>query len=159
MSRGVGMSGDGWVGMSRAWVPNPHTSDLKEGAGYPPWDTRGYGWQTECFLVTAHKQSLGQGNIFAPVCHSVHRGEYLTPPWDLEQTPPRDQIHQPLPGTRCTPPGPATPPRTRYTHPPRTRYTPLTRYTPGTRYTPPMQRLGDTVNTRAVRILLECILV
>ena len=28
----------------------------------------------ECFLVTAHKRSLGQGYIFAPVCHSVHRG-------------------------------------------------------------------------------------
>ena len=25
-------------------------------------------------IITAHKQSLGQGNIFAPVCHSVHRG-------------------------------------------------------------------------------------
>ena len=25
-------------------------------------------------LVTARKRSLGQGNIFAPVCHSVHRG-------------------------------------------------------------------------------------
>ena len=24
-------------------------------------------------LVTAGKRSLGQGNIFAPVCHSVHR--------------------------------------------------------------------------------------
>ena len=25
-------------------------------------------------IVTAHKRSLGQGNIFTPVCHSVHRG-------------------------------------------------------------------------------------
>ena len=25
-------------------------------------------------LITAHKRSLGQGNIFTPVCHSVHRG-------------------------------------------------------------------------------------
>ena len=25
-------------------------------------------------IITARKQSLGQGNIFAPVCHSVHRG-------------------------------------------------------------------------------------
>ena len=29
----------------------------------------------ECFLVTACKQSLGQGNVFTPVCHSVHRRE------------------------------------------------------------------------------------
>ena len=25
-------------------------------------------------IFTARKRSLGQGNIFAPVCHSVHRG-------------------------------------------------------------------------------------
>ena len=25
-------------------------------------------------VVTARKRSLGQGNIFTPVCHSVHRG-------------------------------------------------------------------------------------
>ena len=24
-------------------------------------------------LITAHKRSLGQGNVFTPVCHSVHR--------------------------------------------------------------------------------------
>ena len=24
-------------------------------------------------LITARKRSFGQGNIFAPVCHSVHR--------------------------------------------------------------------------------------
>ena len=95
-----------------------------------------------------------------------------TPPWTRY-----------TPRTRYTPPGPGTPPRTRYT-PPGTRYTPRrTRYTPrdqvhpprpgtpllgpgtppdqvhppGTRYTPPDQ--GDTVYVRAVRILLECILV
>ena len=28
----------------------------------------------ECILVTARKRSLGQGNIFTPVCHSVHGG-------------------------------------------------------------------------------------
>ena len=25
-------------------------------------------------MITARKRSLGQGNIFTPVCHSVHRG-------------------------------------------------------------------------------------
>ena len=29
----------------------------------------------EYFLVTVHKQSLEQGNIFTSMCHSVHRGE------------------------------------------------------------------------------------
>ena len=27
------------------------------------------------YYFTARKRSLGQGNIFAPVCHSVHRGD------------------------------------------------------------------------------------
>ena len=27
-----------------------------------------------CIIFTARKRSLGQGNIFTPVCHSVHRG-------------------------------------------------------------------------------------
>ena len=31
----------------------------------------------EQVIFTARKRSLGQGNIFAPVCHSVHKGEYL----------------------------------------------------------------------------------
>ena len=26
------------------------------------------------FVITVHKRSLGQGNVFTPVCHSVHRG-------------------------------------------------------------------------------------
>ena len=28
----------------------------------------------ENYIITARKRSLGQGNIFTPVCHSVHRG-------------------------------------------------------------------------------------
>ena len=52
-------------------------------------------------LITARKRSLGQVIFFAPVCHSVHRGEYLgryprwagTPPW--AGAPPR-QVHPPL---------------------------------------------------------------
>ena len=33
-------------------------------------------------FTTARKRSLGQGNVFTPVCHSVHRGKgvCLTPP-------------------------------------------------------------------------------
>ena len=54
--------------------------------------------------------------------------------------------------------GEQVPPGTRYT--PCTSCTPWTRYTPlGTRYTPEQYMLGDTGNKRAVRILLECILV
>ena len=66
-------------------------------------------------IITACKRSLGQGNSFTPVCHSVHGGggEYLG------------------------------------------RYTPR----PGTPLPPEQCMLGNTGNKRAVRILLECILV
>ena len=33
-------------------------------------------------IFTARKRSLGQGNIFAPVCHSVHKGVCLSACWD-----------------------------------------------------------------------------
>ena len=83
-------------------------------------------------------------------------------------TPPLDQVHPPR--TRCTPLGPSTPPLTRYT--PQDQVHPQTRpgttpgpgtphpdqvHPPGT--PPPQSMLADTVNARAVRILLECNLV
>ena len=71
-------------------------------------------------FITARKRSLGQGNIFAPVCHSVHRGEYLTPPGSRHTS--QDQVHPP--GSRH-PLGPGKPPRA---DPPRTRYTPQSRH-------------------------------
>ena len=85
------------------------------------------------------QQSCGQGNIFTPVCHSVHRGVSAS-------------VHAgiPSPGSRHpplgadTPPGTDTSPQSR--HPPRSRH-------------PPGSRLRHTVNDRPVRILLECILV
>ena len=107
---------------------------------------------------------LGQGYVFTGVCDSVHRGST----WPGT---PRDQVHPP--GTRCTPrtrynpgtrstPRPGTPPRTRYTpqdqvHPPSDQLHPSGPDTPlRTRYTPLAQSmLGDTVNVRAERILLE----
>ena len=30
---------------------------------------------TQCINIIARKRSLGQGNVFTRVCHSVHRGE------------------------------------------------------------------------------------
>ena len=36
-------------------------------------------------IVTARKRSLEQGNIFTPVCHSVHRGRGLLPGGGLVQ--------------------------------------------------------------------------
>ena len=66
-------------------------------------------------IITAHKRSLGQVDVFTPLCHSVHRGgrgrgSALTPPdadppWGwadpLRQTP---WVGQTLP--QCRPPIP-----------------------------------------------------
>ena len=84
------------------------------------------------------QRSCGQGNIFTPVCHSVHRGGGVSEATPQEQTPPLGQ----------------TPPRTKYTTTTTTTTTPL-----GTKYTPPRSRLWHTVNERPVCILLECIFV
>ena len=75
--------------------------------------------------------------LFTVILDQVHPPGQVHPPWT--GTPP-DQVHPPL--------GPGTPS-------PGTRYTPLWAQVP-----PPEQcMLGDTGNKRAVRILLECILV
>ena len=39
----------------------------------------------ECILVTAHKRSLGQGNIFAPVILFTRGGRYTPRPWRYGQ--------------------------------------------------------------------------
>ena len=85
---------------------------------------------------------LGQGNIFTGIFDSVHRGEgvCLSAFWDT--TTPQDQAPPGLgtPWNQAHPPGPGTPPG------------------PG-RHPPEQSILGDTVNERAVCILLECNLV
>ena len=50
-------------------------------------------------IFTVHKRSLGQGNIFTSVCHSVHR-EIC--PTSSRQTPDADR-----PGCRIPPPPPS----------------------------------------------------
>ena len=85
-------------------------------------------------FITARKRSLGQGNVFTPACDSVHRGCL----------------------THCM---------LGYTHPlvrppqqtPLGRHPYLDRHPPG--HTPLFWILWDTVNKRAVRILLDCTLV
>ena len=91
------------------------------------------------------QRSCGQGNIFTPVCHSVHRGEGSasvhagiptprsrhspradTPP---EQTPPQSRHHPPRPD----------PPQSRH---------PRSRHPPG--LDPPGSRLQHTVYERLV---------
>ena len=46
-------------------------------------------------IFTDRKRSLGQGNIFAPVCHSVHTGVCPIACWD---TPPGMRGRHPPPG-------------------------------------------------------------
>ena len=44
---------------------------------WPIWDFPDCGWyhhNRHQPIITVRKRSLGQGNIFTPVCHSVHRG-------------------------------------------------------------------------------------
>ena len=84
------------------------------------------------------QRSCGQGNIFTPVCHSVHRGGSAS-------------VHAGIP----PPLNQADPPRTRQTPPQDQADTP-----PDQADAPPRPgRLQHTVYERPVRILLECILV
>ena len=59
------------------------------------------------------KRSFGQGNIFTPVCHSVHRGGFSLPdPPVAWRTPPgADPLDGEPPGWRTTPPDGEPPPR------------------------------------------------
>ena len=56
-------------------LPMMHSSSLYRTP--PPRTCSTHGWQMECFLVTARKRSLGQGNVFTHVCHSGHGGKGL----------------------------------------------------------------------------------
>ena len=73
----------------------------------PPWI------ETPLSLITTRKWSLRQGNIFTPVCHSVHRGGLPQCMMGYHTTPP-NQAPPPGPGTPRTrhhqPPGPGDPP-------------------------------------------------
>ena len=53
----------------------------------------------------ARKRSLGQGNIFSPVCHSVHRGRgvCLSACWDTTLSGADPSKQAPTPGSRHLP--------------------------------------------------------
>ena len=84
-------------------------------------------------IFTARKRSLGQGNIFAPVCHSVHMGGLPQcilgyPPPGSRHPPPPSRHHHPQ---EQIPPWEEIPPGSRHNHPPppthpaRSRHQPL----------------------------------
>ena len=95
------------------------------------------------------QRSCGQGNIFTPVCHSVHRGGGL-PQCMLGCHPSGRRHHPPL--CQGDPPAKETP----------------RKEAPPAKETPPPEggiprketpREGDLPAIRSIRILLECILV
>ena len=104
---------------------------------------------TTSYLLPATK--LGQGNVLTGICDSVNRGGgfCLSACWDT--TPPRSR----RPPEADTP-WEQMPPKRR----PPLEADPPEQTCPTLEQTPPAQSmLGDTVNARAVRILLECKLV
>ena len=125
----------GWTLTPRGWVlTSPGIYGL--GILWDMVDQRAVCILLKCFLVTAHKRSLGQGNIFTCVCHSVHRGRGLCP----GGLPDRDPLWTEIPLDRDHPDGEPAEQR------------------PPDR-TPPRAETPLYGGERAVRILLECILV
>ena len=155
----------GGVCLSACWDSRPPWEQTPPPRSRPPWEQTPpppvhagrYGQQAGGMHPTGMQscywpqRSCAQGNIFAPVCHSVHRGGVQYPSMHrlpLEQTPPPQSRHH-TPGV--TPLGADTPPRADTTS--------LEQTPPGSRHPTPGSRLRHTVNERPVRILLECILV
>ena len=111
----------------------PKSSTLREVATGQPWLIQAVYSNKHNYWLQG---SCGQGNIFTPVCHSVHRGKGVseadTPPGSDTppqvrppgQTPPRSDTPRVrhAPWVRHGPPG-QMPPGTKYT--PQTKYTPL----------------------------------
>ena len=133
-------------------------------------------------LLLQPANEVCEGYVFTPVCQSFcSQGVCLSACWDtplgpgtpLDQEPPwtRHPLGTDIPQSRHprdqTPPRPGTPQSRcppEQTPPPTGPDTPQTRYPPSKHppeQTPPPEQcmLGDTVNKRAVCILLECNLV
>ena len=107
------------------------------------------------FIPCYRKCSLGQGNIFIGVCQEFcsQGGVCLSACWEthpLEETPPRADTPQ----EQTFPRADTLPEQT-----PSLGADPPEQTPPGSRHPPAQTMLGDTVNVRAVHILLECNLV
>ena len=108
-------------------------------------------------IFTARKRSLGQGNIFAPACHSVHRGWGLVlVGYLLQGACSGGGVPAPGGGAWWRPPWSRHPPRA---GPSSQEQAP----SPGSKHPPEQAPPGPDPPgwplLRAVRILLECILV
>ena len=106
-------------------------------------------------VITARKRSLGQGNIFIGVCQESLFTVGGLPQCMLEADPPPKNGEPPQDWR--TPPKNGDPPEWR---PPQEWRIPPKNGEPPQEWRPPNHSMpGDTVNARAVRILLECNLV
>ena len=102
---------------------------------------------------------LGQGNVFTGVCDSVHGGGGGSLPQCMLGYRPSDQPPRPQADPSGADPPEQTPSRA---DTPRSRHPLESRHhhpTPGADTPLAQSMLGDTVNARVVRILLECNLV
>ena len=87
------------VRINSQWWSNGWSESMK-GVGCTSWSTHSIVsfFQRSTFVIRLRthfyrrKRSLGQGNSFAPVCHSVYRGEYLGRYCPHQVSPPR-QVH------------------------------------------------------------------
>ena len=99
------------------------------------------------------QRSCGQGNIFTPVCHSVHRGGLpqcmlgYQPPWD--QTPPGPGRPPPRPGR--PPPRPGRPHSGPGRHPPGPDLPSWTRQTPPDQADPPRDQADSSIRSTSGR--------
>ena len=102
-----------------------------------------YGIKPTRFILTWNfyrpQRSCGQGNIFTPVCHSVHRGGSASKHAGIP-TPPTSHPPDQAPLQTRPPPGADTPP-SRHPTPPHPRpYTPRSRHPPRTIHPPPQKQ-------------------
>ena len=93
------------------------------------------------WIFITSKRSLGQCNIFTPVCHSVHRGGSVSVHAGIPPYPPGPHTPPPPPNRRGTdtphtPGNRHPPPHDQTNHPPWTMQPPMTMYPPGTMQPP-----------------------
>ena len=104
--------------------------------------TSWYWMNRNALIFTVRKRSLGQGNVFTPVCHSVHRGVvYPSMQWSGCVYSSMQRAEDVYPSMQ-------------WGRPPWADTLPLARNPPGR---PPPQKRRPL--KRAVRVLQECILV
>ena len=120
-------------------LPPDHAHPLDHAFPPPPVDEQAVCIPLECFLVTARKRSLGQGNIFRSVCQEFcsQGGVCLSACWDTHTHP--GSRHPPIadtPAPRANTPWEQTPPGA---DTPLGADTPQSKHPPGSKHPPQEQ--------------------